>query len=534
MSLISKRITSFLICILFCTITHAQTIGLLYNTSNASDGYTLFTPSSNNFTYLINNCGEVVNQWEFNEKPGLTAYILENGNLLRAGRNNLETRDWDNNIIWSFDMQAAGYSQHHDIEPLPNGNILCILSRHYSRAEIITEGKDPNYIDTSFKIDEIIELQPIGANNATVVWKWEFMDHFIQDFDNTKLNYGTVENHPELIDLNYNDLTTDIIHLNSIDYNQDLDQVMISARHMNEIYIIDHSTTTTEAASHTGGLYGKGGDLLYRWGNPEAYKQGNATDQKLFLQHDARWVTNGYSDEGKITVFNNGGIDGSFTNSSIHVLAPEIISGEYQIDNLKFKPINFEWSWQGNILGTTVLEGRKSGTHALQNGNMMICETSEGRISEIEKNGTLVWSYRNPTGVGTEIYNQNDTSVNSNNMFRGDKYPLNYIGFSGKDLTPIGIIENQNSLSDDCTNLLNINSSELDELKIINPITNSLIQFNTIIQLDSIVIYGINGKKIIEYTNFNNHNIEINLTSGIYILEVKKEEATKFIKIIKK
>lgn len=523
----------YLSIILINTQAYSQTIGLLYHSNEATDGYTLFTPSSNNEVFLVNNCGEVVNQWEFNEKPGLTAYILENGNLLRAGRNNLETRDWDNNIIWSFDMQAAGYSQHHDIEPLPNGNILCILSRDYSRAEIITEGKDPNYIDASFKIDEIVELQPIGTNNATVVWKWEFMDHFIQDFDNTKLNYGTVENHPELIDLNYNDLTSDIIHLNSIDYNQDLDQVMISARHMNEIYIIDHSTTTTEAAGHTGGIYGKGGDLLYRWGNPEAYKQGNATDQKLFLQHDARWVTNGYSDEGKITVFNNGGIDGSFTNSSIHVLAPEIISGEYQIDNLKFKPINYEWSWQGNILGTTVQEGRKSGTHALQNGNMMICETSEGRISEIEKNGTLVWSYKNPTGVGTEIYNQNDTNVNSNNMFRGDKYPSDYIGFAGKDLSPIGIIENQNSASENCITLLNIDTTELNNIKVINPIIGNLINFNSTVELDTIRIYDINGRKISEFHNINHNHIEENLEPSIYILELIKGNSTEYIKVVK-
>ncbi|GIR57077.1 MAG: hypothetical protein CM15mP64_4890 [Candidatus Neomarinimicrobiota bacterium] len=32
-------------------------------------------------------------------------------------------------------------------------------------------------------------------------------------------------------------------HLNSIDYNEDLDQIIISSRHHDEIYIIDHSTT---------------------------------------------------------------------------------------------------------------------------------------------------------------------------------------------------------------------------------------------------------------------------------------------------
>jgi hypothetical protein len=37
------------------------------------------------------------------------------------------------------------------------------------------------------------------------------------------------------------------------------------------LWVIDHQTTTAQAASHTGGRYNKGGDLLYRWGNPQTY-----------------------------------------------------------------------------------------------------------------------------------------------------------------------------------------------------------------------------------------------------------------------
>lgn len=515
----------------YSTQIYSQTIGLLYDTPQVSEGYTLFTPSNNNHVFLVNNCGEVVNQWAFTEKPGLTCYILENGNLLRAGKNYLETRDWDNNIIWSYNMLAAGLQQHHDIEPLPNGNVLCLLSRSYTSAEIIAEGKNPSFVDTDFKIDEIIELQPIGLNGAAIVWKWSFLDHFVQEFDATKLNYNTVVNHPELIDINYNNQTNDIIHLNGIDYNQDLDQIIMSARHMNEIYIIDHSTTISEAASHSGGIYGKGGDLLWRWGNSNAYQQGTASDQKLFLQHDARWVNSGYTDEGKITVFNNGG-DGSFTQSSIHLIEPEIISGVYQLENSMFKPENFEWSWQGDILGTTVNEGRKSGTHALPNGNMMICETGEGRISEIEKNGTLVWSYRNPTGTNNTIFNQNETNISSNSIFRGDKYPSDYIGFTGKNLTPYGIIENQNSVSENCANLLSVQTSELSNIKVINPSRGNLIKFNSTIQLDALIIYDINGRKVNEYFNFYNNHIETNLIPSIYILELKKDDSSEFLKLL--
>ena len=72
--------------------------------------------------------------------------------------------------------------------------------------------------------------------------------------------------------------------INAEFYNAALDQIMISPRHLSEIYIIDHSTTTAEAAGHTGGTHNKGGDILWRWGNPQVYRQGNSSNQKLFFQ----------------------------------------------------------------------------------------------------------------------------------------------------------------------------------------------------------------------------------------------------------
>ena len=120
----------------------------------------------------------------------------------------------------------------------------------------------------------------------------------------------------------------DWVHFNSIDYNASLDQIILSARHLNELYILDHSTTTLEAATHIGGNANRGGDLLWRWGNPQVYKQGTTLDQQLFLQHDAKWVQMGYSDEGKISVFNNEG-GGTSTFSSVHLIQPEIIASNY-------------------------------------------------------------------------------------------------------------------------------------------------------------------------------------------------------------
>jgi len=509
----------FLLCVVLLTsVSFGQnpTIGLRYKADGVSGGYTLFTPEKNKDVYLINNCGEVINTWNFSERPGLTCYLLDNGNLLRAGKDSLEIRDWDNNVVWSYDMASNGISQHHDIEPLPNGNILCVVHDEYSDVTMLAEGRDPSITDVNFKLDKIVELSPVGTNNATIVWEWKFIDHFIQDFDNSKNNYGVVEDHPELIDLNFdNGKTEDWTHVNSVDYNQSLDQIIISARHLNEIYIIDHSTTTAEAASHVGGDSNMGGDILWRWGNTEVYRQGTVADEQLFLQHDAQWVQDGFLDATKISVFNNGG-DGTGSHSSIHLIEPVINAGVYSMDSDIFLPADFDWSWTGSILSESFQEGKKCGVQSLENGNMILCENSKGQLTEVAKNGEIVWVYKNPTGSNN--YVQSDIILNGNNsIFRGEKYATDFVGFTGKDLTPQLIIEDENLVSDTCIYSLEVSGKNINSSHLLNNIVDDLLMFNQ--HLDEVVIYNLEGKIVILFTAINADFIYLNIEPGMYIVE---------------
>ena len=510
----------FLILTFFSLVVAGQTptVGLLHiNSHEVSDGYTLFTPELNKKVFLVNNCGEKVNTWTFNERPGATCYLLENGNLLRAGKDSLQIRDWNNNVIWSYATSANGLLQHHDIEPLPNGNILCILSDIYSVEDMIAAGRNPALIGEGFKLEKIVELRPVGSNNANIVWEWKFKDHLIQDFDPLKLNYGTVLDYPERIDINYNNgYDYDWVHFNGIDYNATLDQIIVSARHLNEIYIIDHSTTTAEAAGHTGGNFNKGGDILWRWGNPQVYRQGTSQDQKLFVQHDPKWVETGYLDEGKISVFNNGG-NGSNTFSSVHLISPEIIDNAYTLSNNRFSPSDFFWSWSGSFFGVTVYEDKKSGIHLLPNGNAMICETALGRISEINKNGDHLWSYKNPSGTIT----QNQFAIitdKDNAIFRGEKYPPNYPGLIGKDLTSKGLIENENSLSVICFESLGENDFQNEVITLVNPMRNNLLQFETNRNIQNIRITDMMGKTVFQKEIWNENQLTINLVPSLYLV----------------
>ncbi|MGJ8661610.1 MAG: aryl-sulfate sulfotransferase [Bacteroidota bacterium] len=508
--------------LLFCashSFSQTNTVGLQKASALASEGYVLFTPERNNDVYLINNCGERVNRWGFNEFPALTCYLLENGNLLRAGTNSLEIRDWGNNVIWSYAMDQNGYFQHHDIQPLPNGNILCVCTDVLDSIDCIAQGRKPELTESTVVFEKIVELKPIGVDSVELVWEWKFVDHIIQDFDNTKDNYGIVENHPELLDVNFPAFkNSDWIHLNSIHYNTDLDQIIVSARHLNEIYIIDHSTTLIEAAGHTGGNSNKGGDFLWRWGNPQVYRQGTSSDQKLFFQHDARWVNSNYADSGKISVFNNDSGSNPPT-SSVDLILPVFSNDNYTMSAGRFLPNDVDFSWSGSIFGNTVYESKKSGWQSQPNGNILICLTSLGQISEITKAGEHLWSYRNPTGTGNLIYNQFDVlSQPNNSIFRGERYTPDFPGFVGKDLTGKGLIENENDESITCKSL-DVHENELqNQIIIANPVQENRINFNQEVHLTRLQVYNTNGQLIQELEDFNGIELPISLQNGTYFI----------------
>ena len=167
----------------------------------------------------------------------------------------------------------------------------------------------------------------------------------VQEFDPSKLNYGVVANNPQLLDINFyaGNGKKDWLHCNSIDYNEELDQIVIGSRTLSELYIIDHSTTTAEAATNSGGNSGKGGDILYRWGNPVAYNSGTTSDQQLFGQHNVHWIDKNYKDGGKLILFNNGEGRGF---SSIDILNPPTDgNGDYFLATNTFGPSSVEWTY---------------------------------------------------------------------------------------------------------------------------------------------------------------------------------------------
>jgi len=425
----------------------STTVGLRYRDSLAWEGYTLFANNGGRAFYLVDNKGRTIHRWLVTDKTVGALYLLENGlvsqignlsnpNFLNGGRVSLI--DWDGNKTWSFDYSDSIHCQHHEAMWLPNGHVAMIAWELKSRDEAIAAGRDTTKL-TAGKLwpDHIVEVDPA---TDSIVWEWHIWDHLIQDFDSTKENYGVVGDHPELIDLNFVDQgspsAADWIHANALDCDSVFDQILFCARDFNEVWVIDHSTTTEEAGGHTGGRYGKGGDLLYRWGNPRTYRRGDTADQILYHHHNSSWIPSGMSGAGNITVFDNGLLrPGSSYSTAVEFTPPVDSLGYYAQPGPgePYGPAGPAWQYIADP-PTSFYSSQLGSVQRMPNGNTLICEGNSGRFFEVAPDTRIVWTYMNP--VIDTLPKYQGTPPAQNAVHRSPRYPLDYAGLQGHDLTP--------------------------------------------------------------------------------------------------
>ena len=445
-----KFLENIVISIIFVsTLLGQNTLGLILNEPEAFPGYTLFAPKTSNFTFLIDNDGLLVHQWESNFNPAMTAYLLEDGSLLRPALITSETSQWkggfqkfswDGELLWEFYFGK----QHHDIELLPNGNVLMVVSDVKSAQDAFDAGRNPDLlVSDNLNSLAIIEIEQLGLDSGRVVWEWYAWDHLIQDYEATKPNFGDVSVHSELIDINFaNSLSDDWLHTNAVDYNPIFDQIIVSNRGTSEIWILDHSTTSLESASHAGGNFNHGGDLLYRWGNPMSYRVGSSLEtQQLCSQHDAQWIESGLPGTGNILIFNNGLGRTWDVDSSVDEISPPVDElGNYAppAHGISFDPQSLTWSYF-SADAFIFLANRYGGAQRLMKGNTLICSGVDGILFEVTPALEIVWKYISPVS-GSIILTQGSVPEYTS-LARCTRYPIDFPGFEGRDMTPGDPIE---------------------------------------------------------------------------------------------
>lgn len=539
-----KKIVINLVFILICFFTFAQTqtVGVFqYDEMQTEDGYVLFSPNNNNTTFLIDNCGHLVHSWESNYPPGLSFYLLENGDLLRAAITNesygfdiggrggrIERFNWEGDLIWEYEYANDLNMMHHDFKLMPNGNIIFIAWEKRSNAEAIQEGFSPFVaFGSTIWPDKIVEIEP-NASGADVVWEWNLWHHLIQDYNSSSNNYGDIDAHPRKFNANTSGYGffggSDILHLNALDYNEDLDQIIMSSRNAQEIYVVDHSITTEEAETELG-------DFLWRWGNSSVYNESGNNTQTLFRQHDVHWIKDGLPNAGKIMVFNNGLDRPGPDYTSIEIIEPPLDgNGNYSFDTLnnQFLPSASFYTYDVPIELFNRYEGSSM---YLPNGSLFINSGVLGHMIEVNTEEEIVWEYVSPV-ISTGLVEQGDPLPDGglpnsfdNLMFRAYKYKYDYAGLEGKTIESQGALEiNPLVETVDCTykspDYVSIEESSFSpKVKFHFNSENNLL-FVESLEASKLKVYSITGKLMLN--TYANKHIDVNqFEKALYFVEVE-------------
>ncbi len=376
--------------------------------------YTLYSIKNSSNAYLIDTNNATYHTWTgLSPSTAYSSYLLPGGTLLRtvnhpgnsfsggAMTGEFQKVSYSGTLLWDFVYSTSAYCMHHDICPMPNGNVLVIAYESKTGPQTTQAGCSSAI---TMWPDKIVEIQQTGPTTGTVVWEWHLWDHLCQSFNAAKDNYvSSTAAHPELYNINLNP-QKEVWHTNGLDYNPVLDQIIMSSHMNNEAYIIDHSTTIAEAASHSGGLSGKGGDFLYRWGNPTAYGQTGTT---IFnVVHDAHWIPEGYVNEGRIVGFNNNGI--SMSQSCVDQITPPVSGYNYSYTaNTAYAPSTYT-----SRLSCTGYTSNEGNSQQLPNGNQLVCIAFSGLIYEVDPAGTTIWS-KSITGQVSQAFRYSACYVNN-------------------------------------------------------------------------------------------------------------------------
>lgn len=460
--------------------------GVVTRTAAAFEGHTLVMPLNSTQVHLMDLDGELVHSWETGLAPGSWSYLMDDGSLLHGGRQDRDPRFKgggiggvvtrfapDGGVVWRLDFADQFKCQHHDLEPLPNGNILFISWERKSAEEAIALGRDPAGVgQAGLWPDAIYEVRPTLPTGGEIVWSWHVWDHLVQDRDPEKPNYGDLAERAGRIDVNacYEavdeqseaerlaavqlqqqmaaigyaggdedeeedadhapqgpppsdwDKSGDWLHTNAVDYHPELDLIVMSSPELGEVYVIDHSTTTEEAAGSTGGRWGRGGDLLWRWGNPR--RHGAEGDQQLFYQHDPTWI--GGADDLRLLVFNNGGRrpDGNYSAVLELRLPFDAERGFVREGAAAWGPAQPHWSYLDR---EGFFSAFISGARRLPNGNTIVCSGVGGRIFEVTPAGEVVWDFFSELGGDVEPP-EHAGNAPPYALYRADRYAPDHPG----------------------------------------------------------------------------------------------------------
>ena len=84
----------------------------------------------------------------------------------------VEKLAWNSSVAWSYQLATDDECLHHDVEYLPNGNVLMIAWENKTSVEAIAAGRDSGLLaDGELWPDKIIEIDP---SDNSIAWEWSW------------------------------------------------------------------------------------------------------------------------------------------------------------------------------------------------------------------------------------------------------------------------------------------------------------------------------------------------------------------------
>ncbi len=471
--------------------------------------YTLIAPQGGTTVKLVDLAGTTYKTWNLSGSNGYCCVLTSDRCIVRLvggsggdSGSRIEKVDWDGNVVWKYTIAA-----HHDICVLPNGNVLATVKTSATTSELSSLGftGGTTTVSSSVSYDKIVEIDGV---NQKIVWEWRFIDHLVQSVKSSASNYGTPANTPGRfnIQIKGDNGYSDWMHTNGVDYNPQRDQIVISCKYLKEVFVIDHSTTTAQAATSSGGLSGKGGDFLYRWGNPSNYGKTTGTSNTFGTIHNASWVlgetyraqsTNPSGDyyhayAGQISVFSN-------TNVAGMTIIPPYSENSFLYDYTSgsaYAPSSYS--------AKLSISGRSTNMGCAQpfpNGNMLIYPGSSSTVYEKNSSGTQIWS-------NSTVSNCAKVARYSEEYVRGD-----YAELCAN--VPIGVLSSSSGVS----TVTSFNKLSVSAGKAGSPLSIINLEENPDNQIE---LYDLNGRKLASQKGTTTITLP-ECPKGIYIIRVNNQ-----------
>ncbi len=270
---------------------------------------------------LIDMSGRIVHYWPEVRAVGRARLTVEGNLVYLAADDAVREVDWDGKLVREYKSDVEGRFPHHDLQWLPDGRIATI------------------YRTKSEFTDDIVILDKAGKP----AWTWASKGRLDADFPTSPKEAR------DLTHFNSVQLIPENPHQRAGDQRFKAGNVLISARHLNRIYMVDRDS----------------GDVVWSYG------------EGLDWQHEAVLLGDDSPSPGNILLFNN-----------------RYHSEDRRSEVIELNPTTNEVVWRYSVEG--FFSDTAGMAQKLPNGNVLITSSRGGRVFEVTASGSVVWQWQPP------------------------------------------------------------------------------------------------------------------------------------------